>query len=67
MKKLKLNQMEPLLGGRDLEAAAGNLAMGAVCSYVGFVSSVAVTPLGGAAIGLTCGFIFGGGLKALMD
>lgn len=66
MKKLELNQMENLEGG-DLSGALGNLAMGSVCGYVGFVASFGTTPLGGALIGLSCGFIFGGGLKELMD
>ena len=66
MKKLELNQMENLEGG-SLKGAAGQLTMGAVCGYVGFVASFGTTPLGGALVGLSCGFIFGGGLKELMD
>jgi hypothetical protein len=66
MKKLELNQMESLDGG-TVEEAAGLLAMTTLCSVVGLVASVGTTPVGGAIVGISCGFIFGGGLKALWD
>ncbi|MBG6060682.1 hypothetical protein IWX83_000447 [Flavobacterium sp. CG_9.1] len=65
MKTLELKQMESLEGGRDLEAAAGNLAMGTLCSVVGAIAGTAVPVLGGILVGVSCGFIFGGGLKAI--
>jgi hypothetical protein len=64
MKKLELKQMENLEGG-DGRGALGNLAMGSVCGYVGFIVGVAASPLGGFLAGVSCGFIFGGGLKEI--
>ncbi|SHN64452.1 hypothetical protein SAMN05444395_103122 [Flavobacterium fryxellicola] len=55
--------MEALSGGRDLNAAAGNLAMGCI----GLVTSAGTNPFGGFIVAVSCGFIFGGGLKALLD
>lgn len=65
MKKLELKQMENLEGGRDLEAAGANLAMGTLCGVVGLLAGTALPIVGAAIVGVSCGFIFGGGLKAL--
>jgi hypothetical protein len=55
------------LEGETIRGAAGQLGMGAVCTYVGYIASFGTIPLGGAIIGLSCGFIFGGGIKELMN
>lgn len=57
--------MEHLEGGRNLEEAAGNLAMGTLCGVVGAIAGTALPIVGGILVGVSCGFIFGGGLKSI--
>jgi hypothetical protein len=61
MKTLELNQMEILEGGGGgWSAFGGAMAFTGVCGIVGLVTSAAVTPIGGFAISMACGAIFGG-------
>jgi hypothetical protein len=65
MKTLQLNQMSRIEGGGDTPWW-GTLTMSTVCGVVGVVAGTATLGAGFAA-GIACSFIFGGGLKDLME